>query len=61
MFNFRSFVHFLRLRYSQHAQVEIREIAGQMLQLVVDTGAFNSTLSAFGLVNDGGGMILPFN
>ena len=61
MFNFRSFVHFLRLRYSQHAQVEIREIAGQMLQLVVDTGAFNSTLSAFGLVNDGGGIILPFN
>jgi thymidylate synthase (FAD) len=61
MFNFRSFVHFLRLRYSQDAQVEILEIAGQMLQLVVDTGAFNSTLSAFGLVNDGGGIILPFN
>jgi thymidylate synthase (FAD) len=53
MFNFRSFVHFLRLRYSEHAQVEIRDIAKQMLDLVVSTGAFPSTMEAFGLtVND---------
>jgi thymidylate synthase (FAD) len=53
MFNFRSFVHFLRLRYSEHAQVEIRDIAKQMLDLVVSTGAFSSTMEAFGLTING--------
>jgi thymidylate synthase (FAD) len=53
MFNFRSFVHFLRLRYSEHAQVEIRDIAKQMLDLVVSTGAFSSTMEAFGLTVNG--------
>jgi flavin-dependent thymidylate synthase len=53
MFNFRSFVHFLRLRYSTHAQLEIRELAGVMLRLVKETGQFNATLSAFGLLVDG--------
>jgi len=53
MFNFRSFNHFLKLRYSTHAQIEIMKIAGQMLQLVHATGAFNHTLSSFGLVVDG--------
>ena len=53
MFNFRSFVHFLRLRYSTHAQLEIRELAGEMLRLVKETGQFNATLSAFGLLVDG--------
>lgn len=52
MFNFRSFVHFLRLRYSEHAQLEIRDIAKQMLDLVVSTGAFPATLDAFGLMKD---------
>jgi thymidylate synthase (FAD) len=51
MFNFRSFVHFLRLRYSDHAQLEIRELAAQMLQLVKDTGQFDASLTAFGLIN----------
>jgi thymidylate synthase (FAD) len=32
MFNFRSFVHFQRLRNSEHAQVEVRELAQQMLE-----------------------------
>jgi flavin-dependent thymidylate synthase len=50
MFNFRSFYHFIKLRYSTHAQLEIRNIARDMLQLVKDTGEFNETLSAFGLV-----------
>jgi len=59
MFNFRSFVHFLRLRYSDHAQVEIRDIAKQMLDLVVETGSFNATLEAFGLMN-GGNVRGPF-
>jgi thymidylate synthase (FAD) len=53
MFNFRSFVHFLRLRYSEHAQVEIRDIAKQMLDLVVSTGTFPSTMEAFGLTVNG--------
>jgi thymidylate synthase (FAD) len=46
--NFRSFIHFQGLRNSEHAQLEIREIAQQMLQLVKDTGAFSLTLKAFG-------------
>jgi flavin-dependent thymidylate synthase len=53
MFNFRSFVHFLRLRYSEHAQVEIRDIAKSMLDLVVSTGDFKHTLEAFGLTING--------
>lgn len=53
MFNFRSFYHFLHLRYSQHAQLEIRSIARQMLELVINTSAFPATLEAFGLTNDG--------
>jgi len=53
MFNFRSFVHFLRLRYSEHSQVEIRDIAKSMLDLVVSTGDFKHTLEAFGLTING--------
>ena len=53
MFNFRSFSHFLRLRYSTHAQLEVRELAGRMLQLVAETGQFDRTLEAFGLITDG--------
>jgi thymidylate synthase ThyX len=53
MFNFRSFYHFVKLRYSSHAQLEIRNIAKDMLDLVNDTGAFNNTLDAFGLTIDG--------
>lgn len=53
MFNFRSFVHFLRLRYSMHAQLEIRDLAGEMLRLVKETGQFDATLEAFGLLVDG--------
>ena len=57
MFNFRSFVHFLRLRYSTHAQLEVRDIAYEMLCQVSDTGAFDASLVAFGLsteTEDGG-------
>jgi flavin-dependent thymidylate synthase len=53
MFNFRSFAHFLELRYSMHAQLEIRELAGDMLRLVKETGQFDATLEAFGLLKDG--------
>jgi len=48
MFNMRSFANFLKLRNSEHAQKEIREIAYQMLCLVIDTGKFDHTLRAWG-------------
>jgi flavin-dependent thymidylate synthase len=47
-FNFRSFMHFMRLRNSEHAQLEIRDIAQKMLELVQETGKFNMSLQAFG-------------
>lgn len=53
MFNFRSFYHFLKLRYSDHAQLEIKNIAYDMLKIVKETGAFDQTLEAFGLTTDG--------
>jgi thymidylate synthase ThyX len=45
----RSFVHFQRLRNSEHAQVEIREISAEMLRLVKEKPEFQYTLTAFGL------------
>lgn len=47
-FNFRSLMHFQGLRNSEHAQLEVRELAQKMLQLVKDTGQFNESLKAFG-------------
>ena len=51
MFNFRSFVNFQRLRNSEHAQLEIREIAAEMLRLVkeIPGNPFKYTIEAFGL------------
>jgi thymidylate synthase (FAD) len=49
MFNMRSFVHFQRLRNDEAAQVEIREIAQEMLRLVKEKEDFKHTLEAFGL------------
>ena len=45
MFNMRSFANFLKLRNSEHAQKEIREIAQQMLVLVhnIDGNPFQYT------------------
>lgn len=48
MFNFRSFMHFIGLRNSEHAQLEIREIAQMMLELISNTGKFDQSLDAFG-------------
>lgn len=50
MFNWRSFNHFLKLRNTEHAQKEIREIAGSMLQLVknIEDNPFKYTIEAFG-------------
>lgn len=52
MFNFRSFMNFVKLRNSEHAQLEIREIAKKMLELVRETGKFNMSLDAFGWTID---------
>jgi flavin-dependent thymidylate synthase len=51
MFNFRSFVHFQRLRNSKDAQKEIADIAVKMLELVesIDGKPFEYTLKAFNL------------
>lgn len=48
MFNFRSFMHFQDLRNSEHAQLEVRNIAKEMLKLVSQTGQFDKSLDAFG-------------
>jgi thymidylate synthase (FAD) len=49
-FNMRSFANFLKLRMSEHAQVEIREIAANMLKLVqeIPGSPFKETLKAWG-------------
>lgn len=48
MFNIRSFANFLKLRNSEHAQLEIREIAAEMLRLVseIENNPFEHTLKA---------------
>jgi len=49
MFNMRSFANFLKLRNSEHAQIEIREIAARMLKLVEDIpgNPFEHTLATW--------------
>jgi len=51
MFNWRSFYHFLSLRNKKDAQLEIQEIAQQMLDLVIDIegNPFKHTINAFDL------------
>ena len=51
MFNFRSFVHFQRLRNSEHAQREVRELAQEMLEIVknIEGNPFEHTIKAFNL------------
>jgi len=48
MFNMRSFANFIKLRNSEHAQLEIREIAQQMWDLVatIEGEPFKHTLDA---------------
>ena len=50
MFNMRSFANFLKLRNSEHAQKEIREIAAEMLDLVknIEGNPFEHTIKARG-------------
>ena len=48
-FNMRSFANFLKLRNSEHAQVEIRDIAAEMLRLVkeIEGEPFKYTLQSW--------------
>jgi thymidylate synthase ThyX len=48
-FNLRSFANFIKLRRSPHSQLEIRQIADQMLQLVrdIDSDPFKHTIKAW--------------
>ncbi len=50
MFNFRSFVHFQRLRNKPEAQREVRMLADEMLRLVktIEGNPFEHTCRAFG-------------
>jgi thymidylate synthase (FAD) len=50
-FNMRSFANFLKLRNSEHAQLEIREIAQEMLRLVseIEGEPFKHTLAAWNI------------
>lgn len=59
MFNFRSFTHFLGLRYSEHAQIEVRNLAEMMLYAVAKTGRFNMSLSAFKYIDSAGNILPP--
>jgi len=52
MFNFRSFMHFAGLRFSEHAQLEVRYVAGLMLKQIYETGQFNISLDAFGYTKE---------
>lgn len=52
MFNFRSLMHFVGLRYEEGAQKEIRDLAKQMLILVRETNQFNLSLVAFGWTDE---------
>jgi thymidylate synthase (FAD) len=51
MFNWRSFVHFYRLRATEHAQKEVRELAIEMLEKIkkIEGNPFQHTLTAFNL------------
>jgi thymidylate synthase (FAD) len=51
MFNWRSFIHFYRLRATDHAQKEVRELAIQMLTKIkkIEGNPFQHTINAFGL------------
>ena len=46
MFNWRSFAHFQKLRNDEHAQLEVREVAAEMLRLVEEQGDFPMTIEA---------------
>ena len=53
-FNMRSFANFWKLRNSPHAQLEIREIAREMIDLVanIEGNPFKETMRLFDLYDN---------
>jgi thymidylate synthase (FAD) len=51
LFNWRSFYHFQQLRNSEHSQLEVRQLAQQMLDLVknIEGNPFEHTINSFKL------------
>jgi thymidylate synthase ThyX len=51
MFNWRSFVHFYRLRATEHAQKEVRELSIEMMDKIknIEGNPFKHTIEAFNL------------
>lgn len=51
MFNMRSFANFQKLRNSEHAQVEVRDVASMMLDCLknIEGNPFKHTLEVFGI------------
>lgn len=47
-FNFRSLMHFMKLRNEEHAQDEVHAIAKEMLEQVRGVGVFRYSLEGFG-------------
>lgn len=60
-FNWRSFYHFIKLRYSVHAQKEIRDMARDMILEVMKLDDFELTLKAFGVVDEKGKQRKPYD
>jgi thymidylate synthase (FAD) len=60
MFNWRSFMHFAGLRYATDAQLEIKNLASEMLELVknIEGEPFVQSLKAFNML-DADGNLLP--
>jgi len=63
MFNWRSFMHFVGLRYASDAQMEIRNLADDMLKSVMklEGAPFKLTMQAFGLLDEEGNLIPPYD
>jgi thymidylate synthase (FAD) len=61
-FNWRSFMHFVKLRYSDHAQYEVRDLAYSMLVLAknIEGHPFKLSMEAFGLLDEEGDLVPAF-
>lgn len=51
MFNFRSFMHFVKLRHTEHAQKEVYDVADKMINLIknIEGNPFKYSIEAFNL------------
>jgi thymidylate synthase (FAD) len=63
MFNWRSFMHFVGLRYADDAQLEIKNLASEMLTLVnnMEDKPFVESMKAFSMVDAAGNLVPVIN